>query len=316
MATRNGFIVRDPKAPLLSTPAPFKVVRAGMPAERQRIPVGPIEVDTYSPHELTDRLLYSSLTSESTRHVVTANAQFYVMAERLRRFRHCLERAEYVCADGFSIQLACRWLAKTPIDRCPGVDLVRDLCREGAGHGLRVYFLGGAPGSAVSTARILSNLYPGIEIAGTDCPPFNFEKDPESLNAVLERLAAARPQVVFVALGAPKQEYFIDQHIRPLRISVAVGVGGAFEMISGRIPRAPAWIQRIGMEWCYRLLREPKRLWRRYLIGNLEFLMILTFRYLLGEGPRQTFPTRPPAVDQERDDMIAHAPTSLPHRPA
>jgi N-acetylglucosaminyldiphosphoundecaprenol N-acetyl-beta-D-mannosaminyltransferase len=282
VATHNKFSLSD------SADLPhLELLKASVPAERQRIPVGIIDVDTYPPNELAGRLVYNSLTSDYTRHVVTANAQFYVMAERLRRFRKCLERAEYVCADGFSIQLACKWLGKTAITRCPGVDLVRDLCKEGARHGLRVYLLGGAPGSADVSARILSDCYPGVEVVGTDCPPLDFEKQPETLNAVLSRLAEARPQIVFVGLGAPKQEYFIDQHIRPLRISVAVGVGGTFEMISGRVPRAPGWIRHIGMEWSYRLVREPRRLWRRYLIGNLEFLFILTFRILLGGDTEQ-----------------------------
>jgi N-acetylglucosaminyldiphosphoundecaprenol N-acetyl-beta-D-mannosaminyltransferase len=286
VATRNKFSFSDSDRSR-SAHASLELLSANLPVDKKRIPIGLIEVDTYPPDELTDRLVYNSLTAESTRHVVTANAQFYVMAERLRRFRKCLDRAEYICADGFSIQLACKWLSKTAIVRCPGVDLVRDLCKEGASHGLRVYLLGGTPGSAASSARILSDCYPGLEVVGTDCPPLHFEKHPETLNAVLSRLANARPQVVFVGLGAPKQEYFIDQHIRPLRISVAVGVGGTFEMISGRVPRAPSWIRRIGMEWCYRLLREPRRLWRRYLIGNLEFLFIIFFRYLLGGDPEQ-----------------------------
>ena len=287
MATHNRLSLPPSDGSSRFSQASLRFTSADPPVDKKRIPVGVIEVDTYPPAELTDLLVYNSLTSESTRHVVTANAQFYVMAERLRRFRKCLERAEYVCADGFSIQLACSLLAKTPIVRCPGVDLVRDLCKEGASYGLRVYLLGGSPGSAAISARVLSDRYPGLEVVGTDCPPLDFEKDAETLNAVLSRLADARPQVVFVGLGAPKQEYFIDQHIRPLRISVAVGVGGTFEMISGRVPRAPGWVRHIGMEWCYRLLKEPRRLWRRYLIGNLEFLFILTFRYLLGGDPEQ-----------------------------
>ena len=286
LATRNNlsFLNSDRARPAREA---LELLSASLAVDKKRVSVGLIGVDTYPPRELTERLIYNSLTAESTRHVVTANAQFYVMAERLRRFRECLDRAEYVCADGFSIQLACKWLSKTAIARCPGVDLVRDLCKEGASHGLRVYLLGGAPGSAASSARILSESYPGLNIVGTDCPPIHFEKHPEILNEVLSRLAKARPQVLFVGLGAPKQEYFIDEHIRPLRISVAIGVGGTFEMISGRVPRAPGWIRHIGMEWCYRLSREPKRLWRRYLIGNLEFLLIIFCRYLLGGDPEQ-----------------------------
>ncbi len=287
MATQNKFNLPEPDGSSPSAQTLLRLLSASLPAEKKRIPVGLIDVDNYPPNELTDRLIFNSLTSESTRHVVTANAQFYVMAERLRRFRKCLERAEYVCADGFSIQLACKWLGKTPVVRCPGVDLVHDLCKEGASHGLRVYLLGGSPGSASASAQILAQCYPGLVVVGTDCPPLHFEKHADTLNAVLTRLANARPHVVFVGLGAPKQEYFIDQHIRPLRISVAVGVGGTFEMISGRVPRAPGWIRHIGMEWCYRLLKEPRRLWRRYLIGNLEFLFVLSFRYLLGCDPER-----------------------------
>jgi N-acetylglucosaminyldiphosphoundecaprenol N-acetyl-beta-D-mannosaminyltransferase len=287
LAAHNTFPFPDSEALPDSDQALSEYLSERTPVIKKRVPLGLIEVDTYPPKELTDHLVYRSLTSASTRHVVTANAQFYVMAERLRRFRRCLEKAEYVCADGFSIQLACKWLANTPIERCPGVDLVHDLCKEGASYGLRVYLLGGLPGAADDTARILSESYPGLNIVGTDCPPMHFEKDPERLGPVLMRIAHAQPQVVFVGLGAPKQEYFIDRHIRPLCISVAVGVGGTFEMISGRVPRAPEWVRSIGMEWGYRLMREPKRLWRRYLIGNLEFLFIILFRYLLGADPER-----------------------------
>jgi N-acetylglucosaminyldiphosphoundecaprenol N-acetyl-beta-D-mannosaminyltransferase len=287
LALHNTFTFPNPDGLPYSDQALSEYLNDRTPVDKARVVLGLIEVDTYTPKELTDRLVYRSLTSTSTRHVVTANAQFYVMAERLQRFRKCLERAEYVCADGFSIQLACKWLAKTPIARCPGVDLVHDLCKEGASYGLRVYLLGGVPGAADDSARILSENYPGLNVVGTDCPPMHFEKDPERLGSVLSRLAHAQPQVVFVGLGAPKQEYFIDQHIRPLCIAVAIGVGGTFEMISGRVPRAPGWVRQIGMEWGYRLVREPKRLWRRYLIGNLKFLFIVVFRYLLGADPER-----------------------------
>lgn len=282
MATRNNFSYQESEGTAPSLPASLKLLRANLPVEKKRIPVGLFDIDTYPPDELTHRLVFNALTADFTRHVITANAQFYVMAERSRRFRKCLERAEYVCADGFSILLACKLLTRTTVVRCPGVDLVRDLCREGAGHGLRVYFLGGAPGSAESTADILAADYPGLEVVGIDCPPMHFEKHPDTLHPVLSRLAHARPQVVFVGLGAPKQEYFIDQHVRPMDIPVAVGVGGTFEIISGRVPRAPEWVRNVGMEWFYRLVKEPKRLWRRYLIGNLEFLFIVSLRFFLG----------------------------------
>ena len=110
MATHNRLSLPPSDGSSRFSQASLRFTSADPPVDKKRIPVGVIEVDTYPPAELTDLLVYNSLTSESTRHVVTANAQFYVMAERLRRFRKCLERAEYVCADGFSIQLACSLL--------------------------------------------------------------------------------------------------------------------------------------------------------------------------------------------------------------
>jgi N-acetylglucosaminyldiphosphoundecaprenol N-acetyl-beta-D-mannosaminyltransferase len=135
-----------------------------------------------------------------------------------------------------------------------------------------VHLLGGKPGAADSTAQVLKRRYPGIQIAGVSCPQIGFERGEESLQEVLDQIAAAKPHVVFVGLGAPKQEFFIHNHLRSLRIPLAIGIGGSFEILSGKLQRAPGWMQSAGLEWAFRLCQEPSRLWRRYLIGNVEFL--------------------------------------------
>jgi N-acetylglucosaminyldiphosphoundecaprenol N-acetyl-beta-D-mannosaminyltransferase len=240
-----------------------------------RVPIGPVEVDTLPRERLIEKILDSALHASFTHHVATINAQFYVLAECDRVFRDCLKRAEFVCADGVSIGLAASVLTGQKIERLAGVDLIEEICRRGAQHGLRVFLLGGRPGSAVRLSEMLQNRYPGVEIAGTACPSVGFEKNTESLAAVLDQMHSVRPHLVFAALGAPKQELFIDQYLRNLKIPVAVGVGGSFEIITGVTHRAPRIIQRVGLEWLYRLCQEPRRLWRRYILGNPYFLWIM-----------------------------------------
>lgn len=243
--------------------------------------IGPIEVDAQPREQIIESILDHALNGSLSHHVATINAQFYVLAENDPVFRDCLMRAEIVCADGASIGLAVKVLTGRQIERLAGVDLVEEVCRRGATRGLRIFLLGGRPGSAQRLAEILSDRYPGIEIAGICCPPMGFQKYAESLSAVINQIEAAQPHVAFVALGAPKQELFIDQYLRNLKIPVAVGVGGSFEIITGFTHRAPKLIQKAGFEWLYRLGQEPRRLWRRYLLGNPHFLWIMGRYWIL-----------------------------------
>jgi N-acetylglucosaminyldiphosphoundecaprenol N-acetyl-beta-D-mannosaminyltransferase len=244
------------------------------------VPIGPIKISLLSAEQLTQRLIGHAF-GDSTQHVVTANAQFYVLAEERQDYRECIHGADYVCADGVSIVVACKWLGRAKATRIPGVDLVTDLCKNAAGLALRVFFLGGNPGSAERSAAILTERFPGLNVAGISCPPRGFQSDPEMLNEVLSEIKRSRPAILFVALGAPFQEFFIQDHIRPMNIPVAVGIGGSLDIIAGEFKRAPRYIQRLGLEWAFRLAQEPRRLARRYIVGNTLFLFYLV-RYLLG----------------------------------
>jgi N-acetylglucosaminyldiphosphoundecaprenol N-acetyl-beta-D-mannosaminyltransferase len=237
-----------------------------------RLSIGSLDIDQYSQAALIDEILYHALSGETTRHVVTANAQFYVLAQKSRRFRKCLSSAEYICADGMPIVWACNSLYGGHIPRIAGVNLIEKICQYGADHNLRVFLFGGRPGTGTITADILKRRYPGIQIAGVSCPNYGFERREHSLQAALDEIAAAKPHILFVGLGAPKQEFFINNYVRSIRVPLAIGVGGSFELLSGRLERAPQWMQASGLEWLYRLSQEPGRLWKRYLIGNSEFL--------------------------------------------
>jgi N-acetylglucosaminyldiphosphoundecaprenol N-acetyl-beta-D-mannosaminyltransferase len=131
--------------------------------------------------------------------------------------------------------------------------------------------------------------FPGLQI-DTYCPPVGFEKSEIELLLVRHAVTFFRTDLLFVGLGVPKQEHWIYDHGRKLGVAVCVGVGGSFEMVSGIVPRAPRWIQNVGCEWVYRLCREPRRMWRRFLVGNVQFAWIL-LRQAVANGPRTTSET-------------------------
>lgn len=263
------------------------------PSQVSRIRLGPLALDTYTLRGFVAEIVAHALHGTRTRQVVTANAQFFVLADKDTRFRQCVEEAEYICADGMALVWACNKLTSARIERSErierinGTNLIEDICREGAAHGLRIFLFGGKPGTAEATGALLEARYPGILVAGYSCPPFGFDQSSETLAPVLDAVAAAKPHVVFVSLGAPKQEYFIHDHLKPLGVPLAIGIGGSFELLSGQIRRAPVWMQNIGLEWAFRLAQEPRRLWKRYLVGNTEFLLRLAKWKLAAVGPKQ-----------------------------
>ncbi|HEY3990288.1 MAG TPA: WecB/TagA/CpsF family glycosyltransferase [Acidobacteriaceae bacterium] len=241
-----------------------------------------MRVTTLSRRALVDQLVRHIFEGSPTQHVVTANAQFYVMAERDARFRQCLADADYICADGLPIVRMCNWMGAIDVERITGVDLIPLLCEQAAEAELPVYLLGGYPGSAAASASLLMDRYPTLRVCGVGCPPKGFENSPEVLAEVVRSIATAKPAIIFVAFGAPKQEYFIQQHIKPLGIPVAIGIGGSFELLAGVRRRAPGWAQAAGMEWAFRLAQEPRRLAKRYLVGNSVF-SYYALRYLFSE---------------------------------
>jgi N-acetylglucosaminyldiphosphoundecaprenol N-acetyl-beta-D-mannosaminyltransferase len=201
-----------------------------------------------------------------------------VLLDKELRLREIYQSADLVIPDGISLLIAARLFGRQLKERVPGVDLFQRLCGLAAQHNLRVFLLGGRPGSAELTAAQVASQYPNLHI-GSYCPPVGFEHDPAESQRTEDAVRAGRPHLLFVALGAPKQEYWIFNHGRKLGANVCVGVGGTFEMVSGIVPRAPRWIQNVGCEWLYRFCLEPRRMWRRYLIGNVQFCRIVFMQW-------------------------------------
>ena len=239
-----------------------------------RVPIGHALVDSCSFQEAHTAILSHSQTGSQTAYVITPNAQHIVLLNSDARLREIYQNADLVVPDGISLLFAARLFGRTLPERVTGVDLFQSLCAGAAEANLKVFFLGGLPGSADLAAARLRQQSPGLKVE-TYCPPFGFEKDSAELDRIANLIRIAEPQILFVGLGAPKQEYWIFDHCRSLGVNVCMGIGGSFEMVSGVVKRAPNWVRAIGCEWLYRLSLEPKRLWRRYLIGNFQFLSII-----------------------------------------
>ena len=203
--------------------------------------------------------------------IATINVQFLQAARSDARFREVLTRADLSVPDGVPIVWASKLLGAPLPERVNGTNLMVALCQLAAEEGRSVYLLGGKPGAAEGAAEVLKRRFPALRVAGTDCPPFGFEKDPALRAAVDDRIRQAQPDLLFAAFGAPKQEFWADEH-RDLPVKAMLGVGGSFEMIAGFVRRAPVWCQNAGLEWLWRFAMEPGRLWKRYLVGNSQFV--------------------------------------------
>ncbi len=248
-----------------------------------RVQIGHSNVDVVTYEEALDRLVELAETPSGAAQVVTPNAQHVVLLEGDPYLRRIYSEAALVVPDGISLVYAARLLGKPLKGRVTGVDLFHGLCGRAAERGLGVFLLGGRRGAAEEASAQLKSNYPKLNVVGTCCPPYGFHLREEGLSAVAQAILEARPDILFVALGAPKQEYWIHEHGTNLGVPLSIGIGGSFEMVSGITRRAPRWLQAAGLEWLFRLALEPRRLWRRYLIGNVQFLAIL-LRQMIGSG--------------------------------
>ena len=183
-------------------------------------------------------------------------------------YRTFLIGADRVLPDGIGIHLGCRMLGTALRENVNGTDLFPKLCEAAAEAGIPLYLLGARPGIAAATAANMQARYPGLSIAGVRDGFFSPEAEP----GVVAAINASGAAILLVAFGVPRQELWIQRWRQDLRPAVCMGVGGLFDFYSGRIPRAPVWMREIGLEWVWRLLQEPRRMWRRYIIGNPLFL--------------------------------------------
>lgn len=194
-------------------------------------------------------------------------------------FKSMLSSADLVVPDGFSLVWMGRRKGFALRSRVCGPELMAAFCEQTAQKGYRHFFYGGAPGVAEELGARFAVRFPGLIVAGTDCPPFR-PLTPEEDREIVAAIERSRADVVWVGLGAPKQERWMFGHRPQLRIPVLIGVGAAFDFHTGRVPRAPVWMRDHGFEWLFRLAMEPRRLWKRYLVYGSQFVMLATLEML------------------------------------
>jgi N-acetylglucosaminyldiphosphoundecaprenol N-acetyl-beta-D-mannosaminyltransferase len=199
------------------------------------------------------------------RYVVTPNVDHTVMFRERSDLRAAYSGASLVLADGFPVVLAAKFLRRSLPERVPGSDLAPALFAAAtANKPLRVYLLGAGPGVAERAATRIMAQWPHVEVCGTYSPPLGFERDPTENTAIIERVNAARADVLVVGLGAPKQELWVAAQRHRLQVKTALCIGATIDFLAGEKSRAPRWMQRCGLEWVHRVVSEPRRLFKRY----------------------------------------------------
>jgi N-acetylglucosaminyldiphosphoundecaprenol N-acetyl-beta-D-mannosaminyltransferase len=176
--------------------------------------------------------------------------------------------------DGMPLVWLCRLKGHRHVSRVYGPDLMLALCKRSVTRGYKHFFYGGAKGVPEQLAANLQHRFPGLTVVGTHSPPFR-PLTPEEDDQAVQMINEVSPDVVWIGLGSPKQEQWMATHIDRIKSPVLIGVGAAFDFLTGRKRQAPRWMQRSGLEWLFRLLTEPRRLWRRYLVNNPLFVLLV-----------------------------------------
>ena len=214
------------------------------------------------------------IKNRDRRYVCVAPVSTIMSCQDDPAYKEVINQADMVTPDGMPVVWLGRWQGNKEVSRTYGPDLMRLICDLGQDRGYRHYFYGGTEAALEKLVMALKQTYPKINIVGQYSPPFR-PLNPEELKQVIDNINKSQADILWVGLGSPKQDFWIKENRDKLNVSVMVGVGAAFDFLSGAKKQAPRWMQKTGLEWLFRLACEPKRLWRRYIIGNPRFVYLL-----------------------------------------
>ncbi len=226
-----------------------------------------VDVDALTMDETVARIMELVAAGVPVQHVVL-NASKVVLMSKDDRLRDVIAACPIVNADGQSVVVASRLLRQPLPERVAGIDLFTELVQQAAADGRSVYFLGARDEILDEMVRRFQASYPALRIAGARNGYW------ESDDEVVATVRDARPDLLFLAIPSPRKEFWLAEHMRAMEVPFAMGVGGSFDVVAGKVKRAPVWVQRIGCEWVYRLVQEPRRMWKRYLVGNTSFMWL------------------------------------------
>lgn len=233
-----------------------------------------IRIDDVTTKE-TLALLRRYIAEGRPRHVVTVNPEFVMTARYDAEFRETLEAADLALPDGQGLLCAARWQGERLRERVCGSDIVPAAAALSAEQGYRLFLLGAAPGIAEKAAQVLNARHPGLRIVGTYAGSPSVEEE----DAIVARVRAVQPDMLFVAYGAPRQDLWIRRNLQRLEVPVCMGIGGTLDFVAGVAKRAPRWMRRVGLEWLYRLVQQPWR-WRRMMVLPKFAWLVFTSRFV------------------------------------
>ena len=233
-----------------------------------------VMVDLVSLQEVLDAVMFRT-ERRIPGYIVTPNVDHVCLYRRNAAFGRAYQEAFLAVPDGVPLLWSGKLLGTPLVQRLNGTDMVYAISERAAAEGRSIFLLGAAEGVPEQAAERLQSLYPGLRVAGTYSPSMGFEKNETENADIIERLRVAAPDICFVAVGSPKQEIWMGRHCEESRVPVMIGVGASLDFIAGRKRRAPRLFQKAGFEWLWRLCTEPRRLWRRYLVEDMLFFVLL-----------------------------------------
>lgn len=241
---------------------------------RDKINLLGIDIDNVTFHETLNKI-ERLIENRKPSFIVTPNVDHLITLQADSDFRKIYKQAALAVPDGVPLLWAARFLGTPLKERVAGSDLFPAVCQLAAEKGHRLFFLGGRSNVADKAKSAMERRWPKIRISNAYSPPFGFETDPKEIERICSMIKRSRPDILFVSLGAPKQERFIFKYKDVLDIPFSMGIGISFDFVAGTTKRAPSWMRKLGLEWFSRLLAEPRRLFRRYLIRDMRFFKLI-----------------------------------------
>jgi N-acetylglucosaminyldiphosphoundecaprenol N-acetyl-beta-D-mannosaminyltransferase len=235
-----------------------------------RVEVMGIEIDNLSMEETLSLIEAKILEGDPVQHVVV-NAAKVVEVNKNPQLKAIIESCEIVNADGQAVVWASKILGTPLKERVAGIDLMQALVQRSSQKGWSIYFFGAKQDVLDKVVARYQKEFPTLRIAGAR----NGYYTPEEESAIATEISKSGAHILFVAISSPKKEIFLNKYLNVMNVPFVMGVGGSFDVVAGLTKRAPQWMQKIGLEWLFRFLQEPRRMWRRYIIGNAEFIALL-----------------------------------------
>lgn len=221
-------------------------------------------------------LLISRMVEEKNKSIVVAvNVDVIIKIESDSKLKRIVDNADIVIVDGKPLVWISKLYKNQVKEKISGSDLVPELCKKSAEKGYSIYIIGGAEGVAKKAKSNLEKKYPGINIAGTYAPPYGFERDKKELDKINLKISEKHPDILISCFGCPKQEKFIYDNYYKYNATVSICAGATVDFIANTVKRAPKWMSDIGLEWFYRFLQEPGRMFKRYFIDDIKILVLI-----------------------------------------